>query len=244
VITLDSHSAPAAAVAPASPAAAKSPVKIVVPAKKAARPAPAPTRTIIVQPVQQAPAAPSYSNSLAVVTQFYQDITNHNYTAAWNEGGKNIGGTDYNSWVAGYDTTASISLNTTSDWNSGNVQASLVATQTDGSTKYYSGTYTVSGGAIVSASITQDGGTPGYNYQQPSASGYYNLVPGPNTSEAFAEAVAQAYIDGGYWNQTGTSQFSVYSPTTGQSYLMTSSSVGNPVVVTGGNGASVSFDVS
>ena len=64
------------------------------------------------------------------------------------------------------------------------------------------------------------------------------------TSDAFALAVHQAYLDGGYWHQSGTSQFYVTSPATGKTYLMTSSSVGNPVVVTGGTNVVVQFTVS
>ena len=63
------------------------------------------------------------------------------------------------------------------------------------------------------------------------------------TSCPFALNVEQAYVQGGYWNQAGTSQFNAYSPVTGSTYLMTSSSVGNPVVVTGGNNALVEFSV-
>ncbi len=63
-----------------------------------------------------------------------------------------------------------------------------------------------------------------------------------DTSCPFALNVEQAYANGGYWYQTGTSQFYSYSPVTGQAYLMTSSSSGNPVVVTGGNNALVQFN--
>jgi hypothetical protein len=63
-----------------------------------------------------------------------------------------------------------------------------------------------------------------------------------DTSCPFALNVEQDYVNGGYWYQTGTSQFSSYSPVTGQYYLMTSSSTGNPVVVTGGNNALVQFN--
>jgi hypothetical protein len=63
-----------------------------------------------------------------------------------------------------------------------------------------------------------------------------------DTSCPFALNVEQDYANGGYWYQTGTSQFYSYSPVTGQSYLMTSSSTGNPVVVTGGNNALVQFN--
>ena len=63
-----------------------------------------------------------------------------------------------------------------------------------------------------------------------------------DTSCPFALNVEQDYANGGYWYQPGTSQFYSDSPVTGQSYLMTSSSTGNPVVVTGGDNALVQFN--
>ncbi len=65
----------------------------------------------------------------------------------------------------------------------------------------------------------------------------------PNTTSCgFALNVEQAYDQSGAWYQSGTSQFDAYSSATGQTYLMTSSSTGDPVVVTGGNGALVEFN--
>ncbi|WP_051942882.1 hypothetical protein [Streptacidiphilus rugosus] len=90
-----------------------------------------------------------------MVTQYYQDITDHNYAAAWALGGSNIAGASYDQWVAGYATTASISLGTVSQFGGSQVQAVLYATQTDGTVKVYEGTYTVSGGVLVGASIRQ-----------------------------------------------------------------------------------------
>jgi hypothetical protein len=95
---------------------------------------------------------------VAVVTQYYQDITNHDYTDAWNLGGSNIAaqnGQTYDSWVTGYDTTASISLVGQANWNSGAVQTSISAVQSDGSTNTYYGTYYVANGVITSASIAR-----------------------------------------------------------------------------------------
>ncbi len=95
-------------------------------------------------------------NAEAVVTQFYQDITDQNYQAAWALGGDNLnGGVGYSQWVAGYATTASISLGTFSQFGSDQVQVSLSALQTDGTTTTYEGTYTVQNGVIVSADIVQ-----------------------------------------------------------------------------------------
>jgi hypothetical protein len=91
------------------------------------------------------------------VTQFYQDISNGDYSAAWALGGDNLaGGASYDTWVAGYeDTTSSIAVVTSSNWNSDTAYAEIDATQLDGSVKTYSGTYTVQNGVIVSADITQ-----------------------------------------------------------------------------------------
>ena len=90
------------------------------------------------------------------MAQFYQDITDGNYGAAWALGGDNTShGVNYAGWVAGYSTTASITLATYSQFGASTVYASLTATQTDGTVKTYSGTYTVSGGVIAAADITQ-----------------------------------------------------------------------------------------
>ena len=143
-----SHHAAAASPAPVT--------KTVIPPK----PKPTPAKTIYVQPAQQARLAPApqqFTNSVAVVDQFYQDITDHNYAAAWALGGSNLShGVGYGSWVSGYSTTtASITLYDQADWGSGTVHAYLSALQLDGSTLTYVGTYTISNGVIVSANITQ-----------------------------------------------------------------------------------------
>jgi hypothetical protein len=248
-----SHSAPRAAVtAPASPAAApkasppaQPPVKITInntPTIIVQAP-PAPGSTVYV-PV---PAyAPQYvADNEAVVRQYYQDINSHDYASAWAMGGSNLnGGTGYDAWVAGYATTSWDSLSTWQYYPGSNaVQVTITATETDGSVRTYAGSYTVSNGVITGGNLEQTSG----GSAAPAAPAGLRYVgngvyAGPNTSDAFALSVKQAYVDGGYWYQPGTSQFYVYSSVTGQSYLMTSSSVGNPVVVTGGNGALVQFN--
>jgi hypothetical protein len=119
-------------------------------------------RRAAVVPAPSTPASPApvaapapNANPEAVVVQFYADITNHDYPTAWSLGGDNISGTDYNSWVAGYSTTASLYLGTDATWNGPTVNAELIALQTDGSVKTYQGTYTVIGGVITAASIAQ-----------------------------------------------------------------------------------------
>jgi len=91
-----------------------------------------------------------------VVDQFYQDITNHEYAAAWALGGDNVsGGVGYSQWVAGYATTASITLGTYSEFNATTVNAEIIATQSDGSVRTYQGTYTVINGVIATASVAR-----------------------------------------------------------------------------------------
>jgi hypothetical protein len=132
-----------------------------------APPSPVPTKTVTAppapertpawqQPSAPAPAQPQFTSSIAVVNQYYQDITDRNYSAAWALGGSNLsGGVGYDAWVAGYGTTTSITLYSQSDWGSGKVTSYLSAVQSDGSTRTYYGTYYVSNGVIISANIAQ-----------------------------------------------------------------------------------------
>ena len=150
--------APAARATPVTPA----PTKTVtappspVPTKTVTAP-PAPVQTPAWQPPSSAPVAqPQFTNGSAVVAQYYQDITDHNYSAAWAMGGSNVSGSvGYDAWVAGYATTASITMYNSSNWGSGEVTTYLSAVQSDGSTRTYYGTYYVSNGVITSASIAQ-----------------------------------------------------------------------------------------
>jgi hypothetical protein len=148
--------APAAATAPAHPA----------PSRAATRPAPEPTKTIYVTPPPaqspapaqpaSAPAQPQLTNGPAVVLQYYQDVTDQEWSAAWAIGGSNLsGGTGYDAWVAGYDTTASIRVTAYGTYSDGSVWTTISAVQDDGTVRTYSGTYTVENGVIVSASLTQ-----------------------------------------------------------------------------------------
>jgi len=122
--------------------------------------------TIKVTAMSGQPAAPQDSaaqpapgtSAKAVVDQYYQDLNTHNYQAAWQLGGSNLsGGSGYATWAAGYVTTASISASTMQNGHH-TVSVNITATQTDGSIKTYTGTYTVAHGAIVAANITQTGG--------------------------------------------------------------------------------------
>ncbi|MFI0904704.1 hypothetical protein ACH4TE_14350 [Streptomyces sioyaensis] len=103
-----------------------------------------------------AETSPSPEDASAVVKEFYQDINARDFTAAWDLGGKNIGGSSFSRWVSGYNTTVYISLSAVNAEDTGKVRATLNATQNNGSVKVFHGTYTVSDGAIVSADITED----------------------------------------------------------------------------------------
>lgn len=133
---------------PNTPNPSQAPVAATTPATPAATP---PATPASAQP------SPQFANADAVVNQFYEDITDHAYSAAWALGGDNIAnGASYATWAAGYaDTTASITLGTVSDFGSDQVQAQLSATQLDGTVKTYEGTYTVENGVIVAADIVQ-----------------------------------------------------------------------------------------
>jgi hypothetical protein len=131
---------------------------------KTAPPKTAPPKTAppTTQPSQTpAPVQPPLTNGVAVVSQYYQDVSDKNYAAAWAIGGSNLAaanGQTYASWVAGYaDTTASISITSYGTWSNGTVWCYISAVQYSGAVNTYYGTYTVANGVIVSASIRQVG---------------------------------------------------------------------------------------
>ncbi|WP_367130609.1 MULTISPECIES: serine/threonine-protein kinase [Streptomyces] len=107
-----------------------------------APPAPPPA-----QPPNGTPAAAPQQ----VVQDYYAAISNHDYARAWQLGGKNLGGS-YEEFVKGFATTASDSVTVTSV-SGDTVGVELDATQTDGSHRYFSGTFTVNNGEIVSAAV-------------------------------------------------------------------------------------------
>ena len=141
---------------------------VVQPAPTATKAAPKPkaaqspaAQPSAAQPPPAAPAQPALTNGVAVISQYYQDITDHDYAAAWAIGGSNIAaenGQSYSSWEAGYaDTTASISITSYGTWSNGTVWCYISAVQLSGAVNTYYGTYDVANGVIVSASIRQAG---------------------------------------------------------------------------------------
>jgi hypothetical protein len=121
---------------------------------------PAPTVTVTQQPpktviIPQQPAPVAAPDPAEVVREFYGDLNAGDYAGAWSLG-RDIAGTDYASWAAGYATTTGVTGAAT-DAGGGIVDATFAADHADGSVDTYSGTYTVSGGVIVAADISQTG---------------------------------------------------------------------------------------
>lgn len=142
------HSTPAAAVRSTPSSAPSTPS---TPAASPSTPATAPSTPA----AAASPGAPALTDPVAVVTQFYADITNGDYSDAWKLGGDNIGGGSYSQWVAGYSTTASVNVTSSGATGSDVVWADISAIQDNGSVNTYRGTYTVVGGVITSADIIQ-----------------------------------------------------------------------------------------
>ncbi|MCZ4102858.1 MULTISPECIES: DUF4352 domain-containing protein [Streptomyces] len=104
--------------------------------------------------VSTAPAPTSAAGATSprqVVENYYAAINAHAYLTAWNLGGKNLNGS-MQGFVAGFAGTAHDTV-TVTDVQGDTVSVVLDATQTDGSHRVFSGTYTVRDGMIVSADI-------------------------------------------------------------------------------------------
>ncbi len=114
--------------------------------------APAPAATTVIQaPAPVAPPAPAAAEPASVVEEYYAAINSGNYRQAYDLGGYHFAAS-YDAFAADYADTAEADL--TIEGVTGNlVSVSLVATQTDGSTRTFAGTYTVSGDSLVGASI-------------------------------------------------------------------------------------------
>ncbi|MER6268583.1 hypothetical protein [Streptomyces sp900105755] len=104
-----------------------------------------------------AATAPSASPTAPgdVVTAYFAAISSHDYETAWALGGKNLD-SSYDSFVSGYATTEQDTV-TVESVAGDQVQVTLEALQTDGTTKSYDATYTVRDGVITSGTATQTG---------------------------------------------------------------------------------------
>lgn len=127
-------------------------VRVAVTAGHAQPAAPAaPPSTYQAPPAPPAPPAAT-NDAGTVVEDYFAAINAGDYAHAWALGGDNIENGSYSSFVQGFSGTSYDAVTILSV--SGNtVSIDLDATQTDGTHKYFSGTYTVSNGVIVGADI-------------------------------------------------------------------------------------------
>jgi hypothetical protein len=92
----------------------------------------------------------------ATVRAFYQAINNHQYQRAWNLNSAAHSISDYQQFKDGFAGTSHDTV-TITGVSGDTVSINLVADQTDGSTKTFSGSYVVENGVIVQSSIQQTG---------------------------------------------------------------------------------------
>ncbi|MEV7092556.1 hypothetical protein AB0M80_06895 [Amycolatopsis sp. NPDC051045] len=113
---------------------------------------PAP-QTVYVQPPVF--VVPSETAEARTVIAYYDAINRRDFATAWALGGRSLaGGGGYLRYVNGFATTSWDTL-TVTDVRGSTVRVVLAALQIDGSTRTFSGTYTVSGGAIVGSHMTR-----------------------------------------------------------------------------------------
>lgn len=98
------------------------------------------------------PATSSASSAQDVVQAYFAAINAGNYALAWSLGGMNIQNGSYSSFVQGFAGTSSDTVTVVSV-DGDTVAVTLDAAQTDGTHKYFSGTYTVKNGVIVAADV-------------------------------------------------------------------------------------------
>ena len=97
------------------------------------------------------PAGPA-----GTVVAFFQAINDHDYAKAWNLNTSAHSISDYQQFKQGYAQTSHDTV-TITGVSGDTVSINLVADQTDGTTKTFSGSYVVENGAIVQSSIQQTG---------------------------------------------------------------------------------------
>ncbi|WP_266839613.1 MULTISPECIES: hypothetical protein [unclassified Streptomyces] len=130
-------------------------------------PSPTTDGTLPPQPTEQSPslpptqsASPTAPSSTAKagpadgVVAYFAAINAGDYKRAWKLGGNNLTHGPYSSFVKGFEGTAADSVTVISVAGD-KVEIELDATQTDGTHRYFAGTYTVHGGVIVAANIQQ-----------------------------------------------------------------------------------------
>jgi hypothetical protein len=93
-----------------------------------------------------------------VVEAYFGAINSQNYQEAWALGGDNLG-VSYSQFAGGFANTETDEVEILSS-SGDSVNVNFTSTQTNGTVKQFTGTYTVSGHVITGASISQAGGAP------------------------------------------------------------------------------------
>jgi hypothetical protein len=101
-----------------------------------------------------AAASSPLTDPAQVVEAFYTAINSRDFQAAWSLGGNNLS-SSFSKFVAGYDDTEQDQISA-QDTGPTTASIELTATQTDGSTQQFSGTYTVVNGIITGADVSAD----------------------------------------------------------------------------------------
>ena len=107
-------------------------------------------------PVPTPTDSPSSSGPDSTVLDYFNAINQQNYESAWTLGGDNLG-ESYNSFVAGFSNTAQ-DVVTIENVQGDDVTANLVAQNRDSTTQYFTGTYTVTNGAITHFDVQPSNG--------------------------------------------------------------------------------------
>ena len=111
-------------------------------------------------PVTASPSpSPLPTTPAGVVQAYFAAINAHDYRKAWQLGGDHLT-PSYSQFVAGFADTVSDTVSDTVDVGSAPgevVGVLLTAVQKDGTTMYYTGTYTVRGGVITGSDIRRTG---------------------------------------------------------------------------------------
>lgn len=144
--TVGSANSPPAAVTTSSPpATSAAPTPRAVTSSPPSRAAP--------PPAPPAPPPPPAVAPATVVEEYFAAIDAHDYNRAWVLGGDHLS-SSYAQFAAGFANTAQDAV-TIVGVSGDTVAIDLTATNTDGSQQVFAGTYTVSGQAISSASVSQ-----------------------------------------------------------------------------------------
>lgn len=105
--------------------------------------------------IQSARSSVPVKSASATVREYFRLLNARDFQGAWNVGGSSLaGGTGYSQWVSGYDHTTSTDVSIAGT-SGDSVEAYLISHQDNGKVKTYTGTYNVSGGKLLSASIHQ-----------------------------------------------------------------------------------------